>query len=274
MSRTRVTDEERGIEWDRIIVYLRELDCFVLLDGVRALKPGPFTLANILYATHILTSGQVRGSETTSSPVKYLDTRIDAIGSWQNPEHRALLIAYPTTVDRPISVEEIRRHYRQETGLYQIWTGHLLSGDIVPFVTVLWPHNRDQPTEPLAQALSLPEASHPERAIALQIAIDGQTITLGAKLDLGIGILKQDVRPRYGYDPGRIHYGDVETDAVFFYVEQDCGTTAAAFVEGTRLVHQGKALYEGKPHRLFQEDGSDDVASPTWRERWETTQKA
>ena len=265
-SRTRVTDVRRGIEWDRIITYLTDLDCFVLFDAVRALEAGPFALANILYTTDILASGSGHTSST-----RYFDTRIDEISGWQNPDHRALLIAYLTTENRPLSAEQTRRHYRQETGLFQTWTGHLRAGDVVPFVTVLWPHARDQEIAPLANALSLLQVSHQDRSVGLQIKLDGRTVTLGLKLDLEIGLLRQDIRPRYTYEAGSIRCGKWETDATLFFADQQSTGMHVAFAEGSRLCYNGEPLYAGESLRVFQEDASNDVISTTWRERWERT---
>ena len=264
-SRTRVTDDGRGIEWDRIVVYVKALECFVLVDAVKALKDGPFTLANILYTRQILASGS-----------NYFDTRIDEIGGWQNPDHRALLIAYPTIKDRPVSVEETRRHYQQETGLYQVWTGRLAQGDIVPFVTVLWPHDRQADITPLVESLSLLDVSRPDGSLALQIHTNGHTMTFGCKLNLDIGLLQQETRPRYSYQAGHIRYGNfetdaVETDATHFYIDRSDDRLYAAFTEGTHLRHKDNVLYDAETHRMFQEDRTNSSTAPSWRERWERT---
>ena len=69
-------------------------------------------------------------------------------------------------------------------------------------------------------ALSLLDVSQPDRNLALQIAIDGHTITFGCKLDIDdVGLLQQEVRPRYSYATGCASYGDFETDATHFYAD-------------------------------------------------------
>lgn len=259
-SRTQVTDEARGIEWDRIVAYVKAFDCFILVDAARALEVGPYTLSNTLYTTDILTSGS-----------GYFDTAIDKIGPWKNPENRALLIAYPLLEHRPISVEEIRRYYQQETGLYQVWTGRLSRGDIVPFVTVLWPHDRGEDVTPFVKAISLPDVSLPGRSMAVQIELNGHSVTFGCKLDLNIGLIQQETRPRYTYEAGCIRYGDFETDATHFYADIVEDQLSAAFTEGTRLCFKGQVLFDAEPHRMFQEDASNDNTNPSWRGRWEQT---
>ncbi|MGC9469277.1 MAG: hypothetical protein ACP5HS_11845, partial [Anaerolineae bacterium] len=257
LSRTRVTDERRGVVWDRTVAYLHVLGCFVLIDSVRALRAGALTLANILYTTRVLASER-----------HYLDTRIDGIGDWQNPQHQALLIAYPLNEDRPVLVESVRRHYQQEKGLFQIWTGRLGAGDIVPFATVLWPHSGQVNHKDLAESIALVDVSHPGRSLGIQIQTAARTITLGCKLDLGLGLIQQEIRPRYDYEVGKIRYGQFETDATHFYADASDGRMHVAFTEGTRLVFRDTALYDAPPHRMFQEDGTNRSVTPSWRERW------
>lgn len=264
-SRTQVVDDDRGIAWERVVVYLKPLGCFALVDAVRARKSGPFTLANILYTTDILANG----NGGADNGIAFFDTAIRAIGPWQNPQHRALLIAYPLSADRPVLVEQTRRHYQQETGLYQIWTGHLTQGDIVPFVTVLWPHDQGAAIAPLVEALTLLDVSHPGRSLALQIKTAAREITFGCKLDLDLGLLTQETRPRYSFAAGRVRYGDFETDATHFYASSADDTLRAGFTEATRLTHGQRVLYDGPPHRMFQEDGTNNSITPTWREHYE-----
>jgi hypothetical protein len=272
-SRTRVTDEAQGLAWDRIVVYVKALDCFILIDAVKALRAGapslagrPFTLANILYTTEILSSGP-----------NHFDTRIDAIGQWQNPGHQALLVTYPLSENRPVYVETVRRHYQQETGLFQTWTGRLCQGDIVPFVTVLYPHAVGQTVSlstvgrTVSLSPTLLNVSHPGQSLAVQLKSGEHTVTLGCKLDLTVGLLQQEIRPRYSYEAGRIRYGAFETDATHFYAHATPDQMRVAFTEGTRLGHNERWLYDGEAHRMFQEDAGNDHVAPTWRERWERT---
>jgi len=258
LSRTRVTDEVQAITWDRIVAYVHTLNCFVIVDAVKALRDAPATLANILYTSTILGSGD-----------GFFDTRIERIGAWENPPHQALLIAYPLNEDRPVSVEPVRRHYQEEVGLFQVWTGWLARGDIVPFVTVLWPHDHNADPDTLARGISLVEVSHPMRSIAVQLQAAGHTITLGCKLDLDLGLLQQDTRPRYAYGVGRVRYGAFETDATHFLAETSAGKMRVAFTEGTRLLHDGVVLYAAGEHRMFQEDGSNSSVTPSWRKCWQ-----
>ncbi|MBN1247442.1 MAG: hypothetical protein JXC32_07270 [Anaerolineae bacterium] len=263
LSRTRVTDAARGIVWDRVVAYLRVMGCFVIVDGLRAQgirtpETGAYTFANTLYTSEVLASEE-----------GFFDTRIDRIGTWENPQHQALLIVYPLTEDRAISVEPVRRHYQQEAGLFQTWTGWLAAGDIVPFVTVLWPHDRGADVAEIARGISLLPVSHPTRAIAVRLEAADHVVTLGCRLDLDLGLLSRNVRPRYDYDAGKVSYGPFESDATHVYADLSTHHLQAAFTEGTRLVHQGQALYQADGHRMFQEDRTDSSTAPSWRKLWQ-----
>jgi hypothetical protein len=106
----------------------------------------------------------------------------------------------------------------------------------------------------------------------LQIRSNGHIITFGCKLDVNIGLLRQETRPRYSYDAGRIRYGNIETDATHFYTDLcDDNQLYAAFTEGTRLSCDARILHEAEAHRMFQEDRTNSSITPSWRERWEGT---
>ncbi|MDF1515715.1 MAG: hypothetical protein P1S60_18055, partial [Anaerolineae bacterium] len=225
-SRTQVTDQQSGVEWDRILVYLKHPDCFIVIDALKALKAGPYTFSNILYTTDILNTGD-----------NYIDSTISHIGNWHNPNERALLIAYPLREYRPIHIETVRRHYQEEKGLFQVWTGRLNCGDIVPFVTVLWPHNRDLDVAAISDSITLPSTSIPDKSMAVQINLPQHQVIFGCKLDLNIGLISQETRPRYTYEAGKVVYGDFETDATHFYAELTDSQLTTAFTEATGLTY-------------------------------------
>lgn len=273
LSRTRVTDERHNVAWERILAHIRALGCFIVVDAVRALEEGPITLANILYTSEVLDQGSL--SASPPGAVNTFDTRINTIGlpndrAKPNPGRRNLFIAYPLHENRPVQVETVRRTYHDETGLFQIWTGWLARGTILPFVTVLWPHAPDDKVGTLAKAITLSETSHPGRAIAVRLKTAERTVTFGCKLDLDLGLLPQNIRPRYTYTTGAVTYGDIETDATHVYLDRPAeGACYAAFTEGTRLAYGAQQLYEAEEHRMFQEDATNRYTTPSWRERWE-----
>jgi hypothetical protein len=57
-SRTRLIDDNMGYEADRIIVYVKEPELFVVFDVFKAQKEGYFTLSNLWHTRQIITRGK------------------------------------------------------------------------------------------------------------------------------------------------------------------------------------------------------------------------
>ncbi len=258
LSRTRVTDDRRGIEWDRVIAHVPQLGCFVVVDALRALQTGSFTFSNILYTSEAVPVGD-----------HAFDTRIDAIGAWENPRGQNLAIAYPLATDWTASLEKVQRHYQQELGIFQVWTGWLTQGDLVPFITVLWPHNASDDAERLVQGVTLEPVSHPDGGVAVGIEMEDRKITFGCKLDLDRGMIRSNVRPRYDYAAATVRYGEFETDATYIVADLSAKQLRVALTEGTGLQHRGRMLFMAGEHRMFQEDGTDSRTAPSWRKVWQ-----
>ena len=69
MSRTRATDRRAGIQYDRVVAWLREENVYVVFDIVKFLETGYFTLANLFHTTTVLEEGE--GYRITSYNVCY-----------------------------------------------------------------------------------------------------------------------------------------------------------------------------------------------------------
>lgn len=54
ISRTRLSDKERGYQWDRCISYLKGMEWFIVFDIVKITKDGAYTLANLFYTQDIV----------------------------------------------------------------------------------------------------------------------------------------------------------------------------------------------------------------------------
>jgi hypothetical protein len=78
-SRTRVTDEDLGYQWDRVISYVKDLDIFVVVDGIKALKSDFLTFTNLWHTRKIRSQG-----------AQYFDTIIDRIGDEVLSDRKAL----------------------------------------------------------------------------------------------------------------------------------------------------------------------------------------
>ena len=52
-SRTRLVDDELGYQWDRVITWLRNKEMFVVIDGIKILRPDYYTFTNLWHTRQI-----------------------------------------------------------------------------------------------------------------------------------------------------------------------------------------------------------------------------
>jgi hypothetical protein len=101
------------------------------------------------------------------------------------------------------------------------------------------------------------------------VAWDGEERIVGAPHDLAAGWLAEDVRPRYTAESGAQTYGPLSSDAALVYARRKGDAMWAGFVNGTFLAREGRELYRGRPHGMFQEDATARPGVPA-RFRWTT----
>lgn len=267
-SRTRVTDTQRGIVWDRVVSYLRDDEIYVLFDIVHSVQEGTLTLGNLFYTTHVLDEGE-----------GWWDTWIDEIAGWKNSRQRALLVhglptPYPSVppMVAGMRTEKVFRHRREETGLFHHWVGYLPAGRTLTFVTVLRPHPYGEAAAPLAAQHALVPAvqllGNP-LTVGVQIDLGERRLLLGAKTDLRYGLLTEDVRPRYTFESGRLDYGPFQTDADYVATMRQGDQVHWSFLNATGLRYRDQDLFRARPHQFFQNDPSARrVLASKWK-RWD-----
>ena len=261
MSRTRLLDEELGYEWDRVITYIRSLACFVVIDGIRVLRPDYFTFASLWHAQKILARGE-----------HFFDVATDSLPGFAFPESQSLLIYFPETYAKTEGEEPIRRHSQAERMMYQAVSSQYKAGDTELFVTVLQPHDRATSPERLLQAYRLVKTSLPYRSVGLEIRDGDARHYLCVKLDLDAEAARENIRPRYTWELGRVSYGDFETDAHFMLATAGGGSLDYSAANVLKLLYRGKVMLEALPNTFgLQLDGAADrVGSARWR-YWEDT---
>ncbi|HZP83537.1 MAG TPA: hypothetical protein VFB21_17970 [Chthonomonadaceae bacterium] len=267
-SRTRVTDAQRGVVWDRVVSYLREEEIYVLFDIVHSTQEGTLTLGNLFYTTHVLSEG-----------AGWWDTWIDEITGWKNAQTRALLVhtlpaPYPSVPPMVMGTrrEKVFRHRREETGLFQHWVGYLPAGRTITFVTVLRPHPYGEDAAPLtAQHALLPpvQMGGNLQTVGVQIALGARTLRLGAKTDLRYGLLTEDIRPRYTFESGALTYGPLETDADYIASVQEGDQLEWSFLNATGLRYGDQELFRARPNQFFQNDPTVRLVSASKWKRWD-----
>jgi hypothetical protein len=259
IGRVRVTDEMQGVAWDRSVFFLPALPGWVVIDTARALAEAERTLAQLWWTTDILAQGH-----------DWADTHIAEITGWRNAEGATLRVITPDIPGAEIVAASsvFRRCFRDEIMLAACWHGVHRPAGPIHFVTVLWPH-------PFADAggdgpaVEVVRAEPGDRGIAVRLSWQGETRILAAASEPGSCLLAEDVRPRYTFASRRAAYGPILTDADFAYLRDNSSGSWAGFINGARLDVNGKTLYQGGSHAMFQEDRTDRPGVPA-RFRWTT----
>ena len=259
-SRTRLVEEKIGYSWDRIIVFLKELNWFVVVDAVKFTQTDYYTLAVLWHTQRILRYG--RG---------FYDTRIDSIGHFKVGGDYNLLIYFPESYAKEDSFEQEIRHFQDEFAIYQTISSHYKTGDIEFFITFLIPHHKDENIDSLINKVKLLDVDKFPLGIGFGIEDKDKKIYLCLKLDLDFEILRENVRPRYNFESGRIRYDKVETDAYFAYIRENVRRslyyTASNFIS---LKFDDKILMGAKPYTFsLQLDGGPDRVGYTKLRFWE-----
>ena len=248
VSRTRLTDDDLGYRWDRVVAYLKELDRFVLFDIVKVLRPGEYTFADLLY------SGRILEAQDGVYRVR-LDSR-GTVCEIPNTTTTDLVICYPEHASVRHGCEQVRRCYTTQVCVYQARSGHFAEGEYVAFATVLAPVAEDEPAADVAAACHPLRSEDGRPGIGVHMDDGGRSVQVYASLDPEAAVLAENVRPRYSFESGYSRYGELETDARFCYLEVDDERVRYSAVEATRLVYADTELFAPAPIDIRQDDGA------------------
>ena len=259
MSRTRVEDENLGYRWDRVVTYLKDLDCFIVIDGIKAMIADYFTLANFWHAQKILAKGK-----------HFFDVATDSLPGYTFADGQSLLVYFPETHAKSEGAEPLNRHSQTEQAIYQTISSQYKPGDSELFVTVLVPHDRSVKPETLIPQFKLLTTSAPYRAVGIEISRGAAKSFLCVKLDLEMEIARENIRPRYLYELGKVQYGDFETDAHFMYATVDGGAVRYSAANVLKVIFRDKTLMQSLPNTHgLQLDGEPDRTSHSKWRCWE-----
>ena len=255
-SRTRVVDADLGYESDRIITYVKARDFFIVVDGIRIRTPGYYTLANLWHTRKIVEQRK-----------QFFSTMIDAIGSETLPIDRSLLVVFPENESKEIGSYSEKRHYQDEIALYQTVSSHYSAGALEFFVTILVPQAKGQDPAKIADGFKLVRADHFPQALGIEFQDGNAKSMVLVKLDLELDLARENIRPRYQYDLGKVRCGDLETDASYAFIRQDQGRLAYSAATFTKLFYRGQTITEALPTTFaLQLDGAPPrVGLPKWR---------
>jgi hypothetical protein len=124
----------------------------------------------------------------------------------------------------------------------------------------------------LAAGYKILPTSAPYKSVAVELNDRGRKSLIMVKLDLDMEIARENIRPRYQYDLGKVTCGDYETDAHFLYAREEGSRTSCAASVFLKVIHRGIPLVEALPntHPLQLDGGDTRVGYSKWR-RWEGT---
>lgn len=262
VSRTRLIDDELGYQWDRVITWVKQKDLFVVIDGIKALRSDYFTFTNLWHTRQVLSQSK-----------QTFDTAIDKIGADTLPMNKALLIYFPeNAAGKQLGTFPITRHFQDETAIYQTVSSFYNAGDTEYFITILYPHPARSDLNFSSDNFRLLEADKAGRAIGLLWQEGQEQAVIGVKLDLEMDLARENMRPRYQYDLGKVRYGGFETDASYLFARIKGNEVSYSAATMTKVRYRDQTLLEALPTTFgLQLDGAPPrTGYARWR-FWEDT---
>jgi hypothetical protein len=260
-SRTRVSDDNMGYEWDRVITWIKDPGIYLVFDIMKGKKEQYFTAANMWHTRKILSSGE-----------HWYDTMYDSVYTYRNNGDTRLWIYFPRNHYRLESVEPEKRNYTREFVISE-YTGQFLEpGQHIGFVTVLVPHGRDTDASVWKERIRVVETGESEPGLSVEISTGRETIQAGVKCNLRMDMIRDYRRPKYTWESGRIVYDRVETNSDFFITRKSGSNLSYTAVNVTKMIYDGKTLFEQKPTYFgLPFDGSPDVQGVGKARYWRET---
>ncbi len=274
VSRTRVTDSDYGYVWDRVVTYLKELNSFVVFDGIKITNGGLFTFANLWHTQKILNYGD-HWYESQQITIG------DIPGRWPNPSTWTLLTYFPDPHPKKEGVEFVYNWSfvkNLDFAMYRSITDSMKTGDRLCFTTVLIPFKHGPYPEAKIKPYSFLDSDNYPNGVGVKIVLPKKTILVTSRLNLNMEYLKRKTCPRYTYEKGRIGYfwkdaagrrHQMNTDARWAYVEISNSSAKFAFVEATQLRLDQKKLFTSFENSFYSYL-SDGELVHSGAEKWES----
>lgn len=258
VSRTRLTHDEMGYQWDRHINYLKEKEWFVIFDFVKILKNDEFTLANLFYTQNI-------SGFDVDNPI-WFDTYYSTIAAMpnlapyyagdENKQNTRLLIYFPEGNSFRIGAEQLRNNSQTEWAVYSSKSDSFKAGDNLIFTTLLIPHPQKTEPQSIVNELSNMQIYHNGNGYGLKFPNDEGFMQINSMVDLEAEYLEKNIRPRYNFESGREEYGDLITDARYCYLHKNEKELFYSFFQASKLIFSGKTIFEAPSMSFGQDDGS------------------
>ncbi len=231
-SRTRLIDDNWNYQSDRIIVYVKDPECFVVFDIFKALKEDYFTLSSIWHTRQILLRGP-----------HWYETSYDRIQKSEFPQQRRLLLSFPQIRNVFEGVEPEKRHYQDEWLIHQTMSQHFELGETAALITVLTPLDQQDDPQKGSERISLLPSGAGRRCAGVMIRGENKTSFVGVKNDPRKDMSRDWRRPRYTFESGRVQIGDFETDGDFLFATLEEEKLGYTIVNLTKALFRGKTLF-------------------------------
>lgn len=258
ISRTRLTYEELGYQWDRLINYVKGREWFIVFDIVKILKDGDRTLANLFYTQHIedFDVNNPNWFDTYYRTVAAEPTLMPFYAGEANKEDTRLLIYFPGGDSFRVGAEQLRNSSQTEWAVYSAKADSFKRGDLLVFTTLLIPHAKSVDARDLVASLNKLEIFRQENGYGLKLPTKGGYLQFNAMLDLEAEYLEENVRPRYNFESGRADYGALTTDARYSYLHKSDRELLYSFFKASRLILNGKIIFDAPGMEFGQDDGA------------------
>ena len=260
-SRTRVTDETMGYEWDRIITYIKDPGLYVVFDILKGRKEQYLTAASMWHTRKIVASG-----------LHWYDTMYDSVYTFRNNPDNNLLILFPKNHYRLESVEPERRNYTKEFVISEYSGQFFELGQHTGFITILVPHGKNEEASIWKERIKVVETGDEEPGLSVEINTGRDIIQVGIKSDLRMDMIRDYRRPKYTYESGRVIYDKVETNGDFFITRKSGNSLSYTVVNVTKMFYGGKLLFKQKSNFYGMPfDGGPEVESISKARYWRDT---
>ena len=134
-------------------------------------------------------------------------------------------------------------------------------------MTILAPQVKGANSAKVVDSFKLLKADRFPEALGIEFQEGSSKATMLVKLDLEMDHARENIRPRYVYDRGRVRCGKLETDASYVFTHQTAGRVRYSAATFTKLSYLGQTLIEALPTTFpLQLDGAAPrVSLPKWR---------
>ena len=97
------------------------------------------------------------------------------------------------------------------------------------------------------KSLSSLKADRFPQALGIEFQEGSSKSVVLVKLDLEMDQARDNIRPRYQYDLGKVRCGEMETDASYVFARESQGRVVYSAATFTKLFYRGQTLIEALP---------------------------